>query len=58
MRYPFIMKIVECFADLLEEPPTNILLHLPIQTLMLDILVQRNARYIICDDTDLLVGFY
>lgn len=57
MRNTLIMQVIECFTDLFEESPTNILLYLPIDTLVLDVLVQRYTRNIISHNANLLVCF-
>lgn len=52
------MQIVKCFCNLSEKLPANGFLHLPIGTLLLNILVERNALNIICDYANLFGCFY
>lgn len=53
---PFVVKVVECLNDLLEESATGSLLDLTVGALLLDILVQRDASNVVCDDADLFAG--
>jgi hypothetical protein len=57
MSNTLMMQIIECFTDLFEEPPTHILLNLSIDTMVLDVLVQRYARNVVCYNANLLVCF-
>ena len=58
MRNPFRMQIIKGFSYLLEEPSAHTFSHLAVCALLLHILVQARAGYIVGDDAYLLRGFY
>ena len=57
MRNTFVMQVIKSFSDLLEEAAADALLHLPICTFLLHILVQRYALNIIRDKANLFSSF-
>ena len=54
VRNTFLMEVIKCLCNLLEESTAHWLFHLAVGALLLDVLVQTNAANIISHDADCL----